>query len=77
MLTRVTFFRTPDCKSEEYRVLRQSYFIARLHACTSKEPAKRFLMRVATGMYLYRLEVEGLDDPTQKFVQVRKMLLLR
>lgn len=37
----------------------------------------RWEANVATGLYLYRLVVEGIDDPTQKFVQVRKMLLLR
>ncbi len=37
----------------------------------------RWEANVATGMYLYKLEAVGVDDQTARFVQVRKMLLLR
>jgi len=32
---------------------------------------------VASGVYFYRIEASALDDPTNQFIQVRKMLLLK
>ncbi len=33
--------------------------------------------KVATGMYFYKIEAISTNDPKQRFVQVKKMLLLR
>ncbi|MHB1049323.1 MAG: T9SS type A sorting domain-containing protein [Bacteroidota bacterium] len=33
--------------------------------------------RVASGLYLYRIESNSINDPSQSFVQTRKMLLIR
>lgn len=37
----------------------------------------RWEANVATGIYLYKIEAVGVDDHSLRFVQVRKMLLLR
>ena len=31
----------------------------------------------ASGLYLYRIEATALDDPSKKFVQIRKMLFIK